>query len=152
MNLGLYKKAELSFKEFLKTVFDDKNFLSEEMKEEMIKEANQNIHRLKIPIKIEEAENDIRTGNFKKARPVIEKYIIEEEFKNHWVLYLDLGIIYNEIYMENEAIEILEEGLKLKPQSVDIINLLITIYKKLNDDEMISKYSKKLELIQRGEL
>lgn len=136
-NLGLYVKADLIWKEFLKK--SDDNEKKEEIKERCM--------QLEQPVKIELGCNDVLAGRFADGIAKLEPYT-EGQFSNWWPLWYYLGISYNETGELLNAEKAFKKALFLNPSNVEIMELLAQIYRAKGDTANEEKYRKKSLLVR----
>ena len=137
LNLGLYIKAKLTFDEFVK-LSDD---------EELKKEINERLATLDDPIEIEKGYNMIATGKFDEGYEKLMQYA-QGPYENWWPLWYYLGIAAKELGKVDEAVEDFKKVLKLSPSNIETMRELVSIYRKLGDDEMTEKYESKIAIIE----
>ncbi|MGI6751319.1 MAG: tetratricopeptide repeat protein [Anaerovoracaceae bacterium] len=140
LNMGLYRKAQLTLKDYLKHSSD----------EETIGEIKDRLKQLEEPIRIEEGCNAISAGKWEEGIQVLEPYLASD-YRMWWPLHYYLGIAYVRIGMLSDGEERLKDALSLVPSQVDCMEELADIYGMLGDVERENKYRKKIEILT-GEL
>lgn len=137
MNLGLYLKAKLTFDEFLRLSQDKK--LREEIVTWQLK--------LEDPVKIEKGYNEILRGNFEAGLEVILPYSRDKRFATWWPIWYYMAVAYGNLKEDDKAIEVLKELLKLSPSNSQGMELLVELYRRNGNDELVAKYEKKLKVV-----
>ncbi|MBK5253447.1 MAG: hypothetical protein JJE03_03125 [Peptostreptococcaceae bacterium] len=138
LNLGLYIKAKLTWDEFMKLTDGD------EEKKELREEIQERLGFLVEPINIEKGYNMVLNGDYSDGINLLQKYT-DSEYKTWWPLWYYLAAAKVEQGNTKEAIEDYKVALKYSPSNIEIMQKLIDLY---DDQEMIDKYSKKLEVIK----
>jgi len=124
LNMGLYIKAQLTWKDFLALIEGDE---SEEKK-----------------------YNCILSNRFVDGIKILSSYEDSERFKNWWPLWYYLGIAYKHIDDINNAEESFRKVLKLSPSNIEAMTELVEIYKKTGEKELEEKYANKIKLVKRN--
>ncbi len=138
LNLGLYVKADLAFRDFLGVATDA----------EQKREVRERREQLEAPVKIEQGINHIVCGRFHEGAYMLEQYVGSEAADKWWPLYYYLGFAYLRIGMQEKGIESLKRSLKLNGSHIDSMEELLWAYEELGDSENVEKYSRKIELIK----
>lgn len=146
LNMGLYKKAELTWKEYLKLA-KGPNSTCEEGGAEAIEEIEERVRQLQEPIRIEEGCNCVLSGRFQDGIEILKPFL-ETDYKHWWPLFYYLGIAYGKLGEYNRAIELLKEALVQEPSQTDCMEELILICREAGRDDLAEKYENKLKLIQ----
>jgi tetratricopeptide (TPR) repeat protein len=139
LNMGLYQKAFLAWKGYLK--------LSED--EERQKEIRARIQQITVPMEIERGCNAVLSGRYEEGISILEPHT-KGRYKEWWPLYYYLGDAYKNTARHGEAIDMYKRVLNLKPSHVESMDELASIYELYGDDELVSKYRNKAELIRNG--
>lgn len=140
LNLGLYIKAKLTWDDFMRLT--DGN----EEKNELREEIQGRLSLLEEPINIEKGYNMVLNGDYSDGVNMLQKYT-DSEYKTWWPLWYYLATAKAEQGMVEEAVEDYKVALKYSPSNIDIMERLID----LSDDQvMIDKYTKKVEVIKRN--
>ena len=137
LNMGLYSKAEITWKLFLKKSKNTKDS----------KEIKERIKQIAEPIEIEEGYNLILKGSYQQGKEILEKYL-DTQFKTWWPLHYYLGIVYISEGDEKKAIKSFETVLSKNPAHLETMTELLEIYKALGNAEKVEKYDKKIEIIK----
>ena len=137
LNMGLYKKAELTWREFLS--------LSQE--EELKEEVRERIEKLCAPVDIEAGCNLVISGKWLAGIQALEPFL-ETDYQLWWPLSYYLGIAYGKAGLLPQAEERLLHALSLSPSQEDCMEELAEIYQLMGNQEMTEKYRRKLELIR----
>lgn len=139
LNMGLYIKANLTWKEFLSKSKNLKD--KREIKERMAQIAD--------PIQIESGYNAILSGKWSEGVAILEPYL-DSKYKDWWPLSYYLGIGYISLGKKEEAISCFKYVLRIHPSHVESMDELADIYKVDNNIENEQKYRKKAELLRAG--
>lgn len=140
LNLGLYVKAQLTWKEFLKLTSDST----------LIEEINEWMPKLEDPVKIEEGYNDVLSGRYAEGIVILEGYRDDERFNTWWPLWYYLGAAYSQTGDLHKAEEAFKQVLTLSPSNLEAMDELVEIYVANNEPEKAKKYSEKIALIQKN--
>lgn len=137
LNIGLYAKAELAWKSFLR--------LSED--EDDRKEIETRIQQIEEPLKIEKGYNEVLAGRYDNGTALLEPFV-ESRFREWWPLYYYLGIAYEMTGRRSEAVEAFKKVLHLNGSHLETMKELLMIYEDENDETNIRKYSQKIMMIE----
>ncbi|MDR0423882.1 MAG: hypothetical protein LBH39_00215 [Clostridiales Family XIII bacterium] len=132
LNLGLYRKAYLAWKDYLGISDDD----------ERRKEIEERASSLSVPMKIEQGCNDILSGKYQQGISVLEGYL-KTKYKDWWPLYYYLGTAYKKVLDWDRAESMFKELLRRKPSHVEAMQELAAIYGMKGKPELYEKYTKK---------
>lgn len=138
LNMGLYQKAELTWKEFLRTSNNPKDK----------KEIRQRMEQLKQPIEIERGCNCTLSGRFEEAIQILEPFL-DTQFKTWWPLSYYLGVAYARTGKSKHAFINLKRAINLNPSHIETMNELADLYALTKDKENETKYRKKAELVSQ---
>ncbi len=139
LNMGLYVKADLAFREYLK--------LSPEGDE--ADEVRERLAQLRDPVEIEKGCNKVIAGRYAEGIDVLERYL-DTGAKNWWPLHYYLGVAYEMTGYDTLAIDRFRNVLKLNASHTGTMDELAGIYERLGDKEMSGKYRRKIGLIKNG--
>ncbi|MBR5739869.1 MAG: hypothetical protein IKX81_01105 [Firmicutes bacterium] len=175
LNMGLYVKAKLVWEKYLE-LSDTSEGSGDEAVDKARKEARDDIRtriaQLEEPIKIEEGYNMILSGKFEEGIKKLKPYT-ETGFGNWWPLWFYLGTAYKELGAASrseyeasgagdascdevtraayeEACEMFTRVLRLDPSNRDAMSELVDIYVFLGNDDMASKYRKKIAIVDEN--
>lgn len=137
LNLGLYVKAEITWKQFIEKSKNSKDK----------KEINERLKQLEGPVKIEAGCNDVLAGRYESGIIRLKPYE-KTQFNTWWPLFYYLGVAYARLGELGEAEKCLKKVLTIKPSQIEPMEELVAIYKDLEDKENELKYSKKIDLIK----
>ncbi|QHI73062.1 tetratricopeptide repeat protein [Aminipila terrae] len=137
LNLGLYTKAEITWRQFVDRATDSKD------KNEIIERLQQ----LEAPVKIEAGCNHILAGRYEEGIYKLEPYL-NGQFKTWWPLSYYLGMAYSRTGELEKAVQCFKNVLTLHPSHIETMVELAALYKEAGDQENEQKYSKKIELIR----
>ncbi|WP_312094821.1 tetratricopeptide repeat protein [Aminipila sp.] len=137
LNLGLYMKADITWKQFLERSKNtkDKN------------EIQERLQQLEGPVKIEAGCNDVLAGRYEDGIAKLEPYLTSQ-FKTWWPLSYYLGVSYGRVGELIKAIDCLKNVLQLNPSHIETMEELAGLYKINGDTENEEKYRKKIQLIK----
>ena len=138
LNLGLYMKAHLAWKEYLK--------LGRIVKDR--REIKTRLEQIKDPVEIEKGYNAVLSGRWSKGLEILEKYK-ESRFNDWWPLWYYLGVAYTRKKRAGEAEDAFKRALKGSPRHIESMEELIAIYEKEGDRASAKKYRDKLALIKK---
>lgn len=146
LNMGLYIKAQLTWKDFLALIEGDES----EEKKAMREEIEERLADLEEPVLIETGYNCILSNRFADGINILSSYEESERFKNWWPLWYYLGIAYKNIDDVEKAKESFLKVLKLSPSNIEAMTELVEIYKITGEKELEEKYANKIKLVQRN--
>lgn len=138
LNMGLYIKADLTFRDFLEISTDF------EKKED----ARMRREQLEDPVSIELGINAVTLGHFEEGIGILEEYVGSDRAKKWWPIHYYLGLAYLRTGDTEAGIASLKEALKLNPSHIDSMEEIISAYRMLGDDVNTEKYEKKLDIIR----
>jgi len=144
LNLGLYIKAQLTWKEYMKLTEAQKD---EEAVKELRRDVQMRLDSLEEPVKVEAGYNLVLSGRFQEGIEALVPYK-ESKYKDWWPLWYYLGIAYAELDMDEEAVAHLRHVLQLSPSNLETMEDLVKIYRRMGEDEMAEKYEKKIEVVK----
>ena len=139
LNMGLYAKAFLTWKQFLEKA-------DEKKQKEEIEEITERMEQLEGPMEIEQGCNAILAGRTGEGIKILEKFK-DSKYKTWWPLFFYLGTAYTELGMAQEAIDAYKEVLKLAPSNKDAMINLAEIYEAIGQDDLAEKYRRKALLL-----
>lgn len=139
LNMGLYAKADISWKRFMKLtrVAEDK------------KEIRKRLQQLEEPLMVEAGCNHIMSGRYEEGILALETFR-ESRFRDWWPLYYYLGVAYEMTGKRQEALDAFKRVLKLNGSHIETMKELILIYEDEGDEANIKKYSEKIRMIEAG--
>jgi tetratricopeptide (TPR) repeat protein len=139
MNMGMYRKAYLTWKRYLKY----------SSHAEDSREIEERLKQLTDLIKIERGCNEVLSGRFDEGRAALEPYL-KSGYNNRWPLFYYLGMAYAGLDRMSEAADMLKRGLALNPSHIESMNELADIYETCGEEELSEKYRKKADLLKGG--
>lgn len=140
VNMGLYVKAKLTWQSFLECTDND----------ELRQEISQRLETLEEPVNIEKGYNLILSEKYQEGIEALLPYK-EGTFSTWWPLWYYLGIAYKGIGDEEMAIHHFKEVLKYSPSNMETMKELISLYQSAGNQEMVDKYTKKIEIVKENE-
>lgn len=138
INLGLYLKSRLTWERFMELSEDEK----------LRTEIQELLDKLNDPCKIEEGYNCILSGRYEEGIAILSDYEDDNRYNNWWPLWYYLGVAYNSLDMANEAEHRLLKALTISPSNVEVMEELLKSYRRLENDDKIKKYEKKIEIVK----
>ncbi|MBN7774229.1 tetratricopeptide repeat protein [Clostridium aminobutyricum] len=139
INMGLYTKAELAWKNFI-----DKSHNSQDRKE--IKER---MKQIADPIMIEKGCNDVMAGRYEYGLAILEPFL-KTQFKTWWPLSYYLGVAHLALGDKKEAVTSFKRVLTINGSHLESMQALADIYASDGDRDNEVKYRKKIELVQEN--
>lgn len=139
LNMGLYIKAELTWREFLK--------FSKTAKDK--KEIRTRIDQLAGPIQIESGYNDILAARYDEGVEKLEPFL-KTQFNTWWPLYYYLGVGYLMIGRRADAISSFKKVLTMNASHIETMKELVAIYDEDGDRVNKRKYEQKIHIVQEG--
>ena len=164
LNMGLYTKAQLTFRLFLqlseprnggnlpekgeaaKGVGSDFGIDDATLSEQR-KEICQRLEQLTEPVKIEGGINHILAGRPEVGLSILEPYV-DGPYDTWWPLHYYLGQACVSTGCIDEAILRFRRVLQLNPSHAETMNELAEIYEAKGDAVMGEKYRNKIELVK----
>ena len=140
LNIGLYQKAVLAWKEFLRFSRNRKD----------AKEIRHRIEQLEDPVRIESGCMSVTSGKYDEGIEVLEPYL-KSKFKEWWPLHYYLGVAYNETGRTSDAVAEFKKVLMINGSHLETMRELLTIYEQQDDKQNIHKYSEKIRLIEEAQ-
>ena len=137
MNMGLYVKAEIAFRTYLKLMPEG----------EEADEVRERLAQLRDPVEIEKGCNEVIAGRYENGIEVLEKYL-DTGAKTWWPLHYYLGVAYRMTGDDEQAAERFRNVLRLNASNVETMDELADIYAKSGDKELEEKYRKKAALVR----
>ncbi|GAB1475198.1 hypothetical protein MASR2M70_00300 [Bacillota bacterium] len=136
LNLGLYQKAALVWKEFMKRSSNPKDR----------REIKKRLAQLEQPLDIEKGYNAVLAGRWQEGLDLLEPFLTTS-FKDWWPLHYYLGVAYGRTGMNSKAVASFKRVLGLNGSHVESMQELAKIYAAAKDKENEQKYRNKAELI-----
>lgn len=136
LNLGLYQKANLVWKDFLRKSNNGKDR----------KEIKRRLSQLEQPLKIEKGYNAVLSGRWELGLEILEPFL-ETTYKSWWPLHYYLGVAYARTGSNDKAIGSFRRVLASNGSHVETMLELADLYKIEKDRANEQKYRQKAELI-----
>ena len=136
LNMGLYMKAELAWKDFVKRSQTPKDR----------KEIKERLAQIAEPVEIEQGCNTVMAGRYKEGLRALKPFM-ETKFKTWWPLSYYLGVCYARLGMEEEALSSFKNVLTMNAGHLETMEELVTIYEAREDTENVEKYRRKAEIV-----
>jgi len=149
LNLGLYTKARLTWEKFIELTANPDIKRVAEMKDrvELRDEINERLLSLNDPVIIENACNQIMSGDFLNGRDTLMKFR-EGRYETWWPLWYYLGVAEESLGNAVDAIKAYKKALVLSPSNTDVMQELSKLYLAVGDEENSEKYRKKIEVVK----
>jgi hypothetical protein len=139
VNMGLYIKADLTWKEYLKIAPAGKD------KDEI----RDRVHELRDPVLIERGCNEVIAGRFAGGIEMLATFV-GTNFDKWWPLHYYLGVAYSRTGHEAEAAERFKRVLQLNASHIETMRELCSLYERSGDTENYIKYMKKIALVEEN--
>jgi len=137
LNMGLYAKAEATWKIFLRA--------SKTLKD--TKEIRNRIEQIKEPVRIEVGYTNILAGRYDDGIDILEPFL-ERKYKDWWPLHYYLGVAYQQTGRTGEAVARFKNVLTMNGSHLETMEELLAIYRSQSDKENITKFETKIKLIR----
>lgn len=137
LNMGLYAKADISWKNFIRFSRNGKDR----------KEIRNRLNQIQEPLRIEEGYNHIMAGRYEKGIDLLEPFL-SSKFNDWWPLHYYLGVAYEMTGRRSKAVSELKKALQINGSHLETMKELLLIYEDEGDKENIKKYSEKIKLIE----
>lgn len=150
LNMGLYLKAQLTWKEFLAhssgseletSEMDDDTLLA------LRDEVSGLVEDLSGPVEIEKGCNMVMSGDYQGGREVLNGFR-EGKYTEWWPLWYYLGMAESALGNSSGAIECYKRVLTLSPSNTDAMEELAAIYALTGDEDNAAKYREKIHIIR----
>lgn len=153
LNMGLYIKAKLAWKDFVKlgeSAFSEANSNDAEFMKDALIEIRERLEALESPVKIEEGCNHVIAGRFDKGMDILEPFV-ESKAITWWPFHYYLGVAYFRCGLLDKAEARFKDALKLDPSNIATMRELSGVYDYLGKKDMAEKYRKKADAIEDRE-
>lgn len=137
LNLGLYAKADLSWKSFLKFSRNGKDK----------KEIRTRLSQIAEPLQIEAGCNHVMAGRYEEGIMTLEPFV-SSRFHDWWPLHYYLGVAYEMTGERSAAVNAFKRTLQLNGSHLETMKELLAIYEDEKDKANIKKYAEKIKLIE----
>jgi len=139
LNIGLYVKADLAWREFIKFTRNGKDR----------KEIKHRMQQIADPIQIEHGYNAVLSGRYQEGLQILEPYL-ETQFKTWWPLSYYVGVSYAKMGKNKDAVSSLLRVLSLNGSHLETMEELVAIFGAQGDKENEQKYKKKIKIIREN--
>lgn len=139
LNMGLYIKADLTWREFLRFSRNGKDK----------KEIRKRLEQLQGPVQIEQGYNDVMSGRYSEGIAQLEPFL-NSQFQTWWPLHYYLGIAYEMTGKKTEAVSSFKRVLSMNASHIETMEELAAIYAQEGDRENRRKYEQKIQLIKKN--
>lgn len=137
LNMGLYSKADISWKNFMKFSRNGKDK----------KEIRKRLAQIEEPLRIEAGYNNVMAGRYEKGIEILEPFL-SSRFNDWWPLHYYLGVSYEMTGMRSKAVSELKKALQINGSHLETMKELLAIYEDEGDKANIKKYSEKIKMIE----
>ena len=137
LNLGLYAKADITWREFMRFSHNNKDK----------KEIRKRLDQITEPRQIEAGCNEITAGKYEDGISLLEPFL-SSRFNDWWPLHYYLGVAYEMTGRRSEAVSAFRKVLQLNGSHLETMKELMSIYEDEGDRENTRKYREKIKLIQ----
>lgn len=137
LNMGLYIKADLTWREFLRFSRNGKDK----------KEIRARLQQLQGPVQIEQGYNDVMSGRYEEGKARLEPFL-NSQFSGWWPLHYYLGVAYEMTGNKSQAVASFKKVLTMNASHLETMEELVAIYAQEGDRENRRKYEKKIDLIR----
>lgn len=137
LNLGLCRKASITFEQFLERSRNGKD--RKEIKERLV--------QLEQPVRIEDGVNQVLAGRWHEGIQALAPFL-ETPFEDWWPLHYYLGTAYVRTDQEDQALKAFHRVLELFPSHVETMKELSDIYEQQGQPTLAEKYQKKAKLVE----
>lgn len=137
LNLGLYLKAELTWKAFLK--------LSNNRED--IKEIKERLEQIKEPIQIEEGYTAVMAGRYEEGILIMEPFL-DSRFQTWWPLHYYLGVAYERMGYTEKAKSSFKKVLGYNGSHLETMEELAKLHEAAGETEQADKYRRKVKLVE----
>lgn len=137
LNLGLYAKADLSWKSFLKFSKNGKDK----------KEIRTRLAQIAEPLQIEAGCNHVMAGRYEEGIMALEPFV-SSRFNDWWPLHYYLGVAYEMTGERSAAVGAFKRTLQLNGSHLETMKELLAIYEDEKDKGNIKKYAEKIKMIE----
>ena len=136
LNFGLYSKSAIAWEKYLNLAEDNKR----------AQEIRDRLNQIEEPIKIEKAYNLVLGSRWEEGLAALTEFT-DGKYKDWWPLWYYIGVANSNIGNTDDAIEAFTKVLRINGSQIATMNELIEIYEELGDEEMVTKYTKKIEIL-----
>ncbi|MFQ8846469.1 MAG: tetratricopeptide repeat protein [Clostridia bacterium] len=137
LNLGLYAKADITWREFIRFSHNNKDK----------KEIRKRLDQITEPRQIEAGCNEITAGKYEDGISLLEPFL-SSRFNDWWPLHYYLGVAYEMTGRRSEAVSAFRKVLQLNGSHLETMKELMSIYEDEGDRENTRKYREKIKLIE----
>jgi tetratricopeptide (TPR) repeat protein len=140
LNLGLYIKAQLAWERFVSAADDDRYDNDK-------REIAGRMKQIAVPMEIEKGINTVLSGKWDDGILMLEKHT-SGEYNSWWPLWYYLGVAYVNTGRQDDAKTAFRAVLRQNPRHIETMLALIDIYDEEGEEELVRKYSDKIDLIR----
>jgi cytochrome c-type biogenesis protein CcmH/NrfG len=137
LNMGLYAKAEATWRIFIRVSRAAKD----------IKEIKNRIEQIKEPIQIEEGYTLVLSGRYEDGIDILEPFL-DRKYKDWWPLHYYLGVAYQQTGRTGDAVARFKNVLSMNASHLETMEELLSIYRSQGDKENTTKFETKIKIIR----
>ena len=142
-NLGLYAKAELTWRDFMRLSLDDPQ--AEELRDEI----GARLRSLEEPVRIEQACNRILSGDYLSGLEVLKEYT-ETGYADWWPLWYHIATAESALGNADAAIAAYRRALSLSPSNTAVMAELADVCEAAGDQANADKYRNKIRIVMQN--
>nr|WP_298572577.1 hypothetical protein [uncultured Mogibacterium sp.] len=144
-NMGLYTKADLTWKNFMELTAASGNPETEELRSEI----SDRMAALEEPVKIEEGVNCVLSGDYIGGLEILTRYK-DGNYCDWWPLWYYMAVCAASLGDAEPAIEYYKRALVYTPSNTDIMEELASVYAAIGDQANAAKYLNKIEIVKNN--
>ena len=144
-NMGLYIKADLTWKKFIELTAATGDPETEELRSEI----SERMDALEEPVKIEEGVNCVLSGDYLGGLEILSSYK-DGNYSDWWPLWYYMAVCAASLGDAEPAIEYYKKALVYTPSNTDIMEELASVYVAIGDQVNAAKYLNKIEIIKNN--
>ena len=144
-NMGLYTKANLTWKTFIELTAASGDTEVEELRSEI----SERLDTLEEPVKIEEGVNCVLSGDYMGGLDILSKYK-DGKYRDWWPLWYYMAVCAASLGEAESAIDYYKQALIYSPSSTDIMEELASVYTAIGDQVNALKYINKIDIVNNN--
>ena len=144
-NMGLYIKADLTWRKFIELTAATGSPEIEELRSEI----SERMDALKEPVKIEEGVNCVLSGDYLGGLEILSSYK-DGSYRDWWPLWYYMAVCAASLGDAVSAIEYYRQALVYTPSNIDIMEELASVYAAIGDQANAAKYLNKIEIVKNN--
>lgn len=150
LNMGLYLKAQLTWKEFLELSsgsVTEAQQMDDELLPALRDEVSGRVEELSEPVEIERGCNMVMSGDYQGGRELLNGFR-ESRYAGWWPLWYYLAAAESALGNTEKAVEYYKRVLVISPSNTDAMEELAAIYALSGDEENAAKYRNKIRIVR----